>query len=107
MSKNAVLYYDGECSLCKTLAEFTLRRCRGRIEIAPWSGEVLETIALKKEGTLFKGREAWEQMLMLDPYLKQLHWLARKIGLSSVLAGSLMSLSKGAKRMCRGCSRRY
>ena len=107
MSKNAVLYYDGECTLCKTLAEFTLKRCRGEIEIAPWSGEKLATIALEIEGRTYQGRHAWEHLLLLDPYFKQLNWLAKKIGLTTVLASSLMTLSMGMKKVCRSCNRRY
>lgn len=108
----AVVYYDGNCFLCRQLASFIGNLSLGSsIELK--SSVKTDPVSLTVEvfdgeqPTQLDGPSAWEWLLVNHNSLKQVNWLAERLGLIKPTArvlsttGALLRRSIGS--FCRRC----
>lgn len=115
----AVILYDEQCALCRSLAAFARRLSHQELDVEPWqkfsltsrarelwedpgqfSADQLRVIA---DSQVFEGVHAWEWLLLHHPALKQIGWLAERLGLSTVTAKALQHTTHRARRACPWC----
>jgi predicted DCC family thiol-disulfide oxidoreductase YuxK len=114
-----ILYFDGDCSLCRNLAEFVRRFAAPNIDPRPLSespqlqreqllGGVVEprSIVLFDGQDYYKNHEAWRLLLASFPQLKGLNWLAEKLMVSGLMVSTVKILGNSARKLCRNCGRK-
>lgn len=106
----AVVYFDPECSLCRSLATFMGERVDSRImTFVPSSDPNPASIVVEfdYDGRCqrLSGEVAWAWMLSHHPALHELNWLAQKLGIAGGAARALMATGGVLKRMCWRCRR--
>lgn len=118
---NAIVLYDDKCPLCRSLAGFTQRLARSQLEVHPWSEfshseqarkiwsephlMAPDRIRVIDHATVYEGTAAWEWLLMNHPSLKQLGWLASRLGMQQVTAKALEISGRRIRRICWRCPR--
>ncbi len=114
-----MVLFDGDCPLCRSLAELAGQRTDGALKFAPWQ-EARLTLGLAAEaqaqpadklrvltgGALLEGEGAWAFLLERYEGLSALGWLAGRLGLSRPTAKLLGGSADLLKRLCRRCNGR-
>ena len=113
------IYYDKDCSLCRSLALFVEKRTKA-FRVESWQNAVA---AMKQEGdledslaqadrlrvllddeTLLEGDAAWSYLLENYEGLSSLQWMFDRLDVSSYTAGRwLEQTGHLARRLCRSC----
>lgn len=105
---NVVVHYDSACSLCTTLAGFMGQRVpKEQMTFEPSETPRPEqlTIEMMIEGQKaeLSGKEAWLWLTEHHPSLREVHWLAQKLGITEVAAGAMMRGADVLRRFCFRC----
>jgi hypothetical protein len=106
----AVVYFDPECPLCRSLATFMGQRVDShvmRFAPSPEPNPMSLVVEFEENGgwQQLSGEVAWAWMLSHHPALHELNWLAQKLGISGGTARALMAAGGVLKRMCWRCRR--
>ena len=109
-SNSAVVYFDPECSLCRSLAVFMGERVDNHVmTFVPSTERNPASIVVEFEDhgrcQRLSGEVAWAWMLSHHPALHELNWLAQKLGIAGGAARALMATGGVLKRMCWRCRR--
>jgi predicted DCC family thiol-disulfide oxidoreductase YuxK len=109
-----LLLYDGDCNLCRSLAQWIHRHSHQYWQTESWqayaarhsldSSPHLLRIAVGNE--LLEGEQAWLYLLEQDPKLRQFHWAAARLGLARPTAKLAQRTGRWLKRLCRSCPKR-
>lgn len=119
-----IIVYDDHCTLCSRLAHWSEVRLDGKVRFEPWSSycsrlennpEANSLDSPCREGrreqllyidgnTLKTGTQAWEFLLQNHPSLRELRWLAQKLGFEPQIAAHLGRAAGWLKSAwCRSC----
>lgn len=105
----AVVRYDSRCALCSMLADFSQRKMQGveGVIFAPSQEQNPDQlhVELQVEGvkTTLAGPQAWSWLLAQHPSLRELQWIASKIGLTAQ-AGRVLHYGTGwLRKFCLRC----
>ena len=104
----AVVRYDADCSLCRSLADFMAKRVvsedivfAASLENRPENLEV-EVSEGGARKTLV-GADAWQWLLEHHPTLEEMNWIAQKLGIANVTSRSMMRGADVLRRFCFRC----
>jgi len=123
MSPDHWVLFDGDCSLCRTLATLLARSAPSSLSFSPWQTFVTDatlsrglSAELKERPAdvlrvwdgqvLLEGRAAWAMLIAKTPSLKSLGWLAQRLGLEDQTATIVMKTAGALKRFCARCGKR-
>ncbi len=104
-----VVYFDGNCALCRTLASFMGARIDYNIMIflpseeqhaAELAVEIEDIDGTKKR---LSGEDAWVWILGHHPSLQELNWLAQKLGIARGTSKAMMATGDLLRRLCFRC----
>jgi hypothetical protein len=104
-----VVYFDGNCALCRTLAGFMGAKIDHNIMIflpseeqpaAQLAVEIEEIDGAKKR---LSGEDAWAWILGHHPSLQELNWLAQKLGIARGTSKAMMATGDLLRRFCFRC----
>jgi hypothetical protein len=104
-----VVLYDGGCSLCKLLANFSRERMRDVTDVVfspnaePNPKDLV--VQIRDDGviTTMTGRNAWSWLLEHHPSLRQVHWLAAKLGLTAEVSATMRRSADFLRKFCLRC----
>lgn len=110
----AVVLYDAECPLCRSLATFAARIPRPELTFAAWqdfrrsfppaiAALPADRLRVFRDGTLLEQEEAWAYLLERHPDLSALNWLAEKLGAVRATGKALDKAGAIARRLCFRC----
>jgi predicted DCC family thiol-disulfide oxidoreductase YuxK len=107
-TRPAVVRYDADCSLCRSLADFMAKRVpsdqivfAASIENRPANLEV--EVAEGGARRTLVGTEAWQWLLEHHPTLEEMNWIAQKLGMAVVASRSMMRGADVLRRLCFRC----
>ncbi len=118
LNPHLTVVFDDKCSLCSLLAEYLKKKGSPSFEILKYTDFLIshqqnlaaeprplkpENLGLIKEGRVYWGAEAWENIILSHPTLSSLSWLAQKIGVIKVTATMINSGSHIIRRLCFRC----
>lgn len=104
-----VVQYDGACPMCVMLADFSRKKMAddAGVEFRPSPEEHPQQIVVQimESGVLksLAGRDAWSWLLEHHPSLRDIHWIASKIGLTSEVSGVIMRGADMLRKFCMRC----
>lgn len=107
----ALVYFDSECPLCKSLASFMAARVDPEVmvfaanPIRGSSALVVEIQFKSSAPKILVGSEAWAWILNSHPSLQEFNWLAQKLGIARGTATSMMVAGSLLRRLCVRCKR--
>jgi len=104
----AVVRFDADCSLCRTLAGFMSARVASDVMVFKPNelGEPNKlTVEFYNHGikNSVSGEDAWAWVLEHHPILNELNWLAQKLGISRGTTRMLMGGGDLLRRFCFRC----
>lgn len=111
------VFYDNECSLCRSLAQFMARQLGGedisfiswqeyrRQQLCPPEFQQLkaDTLRVWNGKTLLSSDEAWAFLLENHPQLSALNWVSKKLGISKQVSSTLRWTGQTARKICFRC----
>lgn len=106
----AVVRFDSECSLCRMLADFMGQRVSSDdIIFEPSTAAVVRHLQVEvfkdQQSILLVDSEAWSWLLQEHPTLKELNWVAQKLGIHSATALTLQRSAEFLRKFCLRCRR--
>ena len=105
----AVVYFDSNCPLCRSLASFMAARVDSETMLFTGNPEQSsDTLMVEFEATsgdkqVLVGSEAWAWILNSHPALQELNWLAQKLGIARGTTSALMTAGGLLRRLCIRC----
>jgi hypothetical protein len=107
-ASHVVVRYDSACSLCTTLAGFMGQRvAKEQMTFEPSETprpEQLEIeMMIEGQKVELSGKDAWLWLTEHHPSLREVHWLAQKLGITGVAAGAMMRGADVLRRFCFRC----
>ena len=105
---SSVVRFSAECALCKILAQFMQQRVSidDIVFVASDTPHPEQLVVEACEGgvkTRYSGAEAWQWLLERHPALKEIHWVAQRLG---IVPASAKSMARGAdflRKFCFNC----
>ena len=103
-----VVRYDAACSLCTMLAGFMGQRVSSN-QMAfqpserPNPENVMIEMVIDDQKIELSGKAAWVWLTENHPSMRELHWLAQKIGIVEAAAASMMRGADLLRRFCFRC----
>jgi hypothetical protein len=108
----SVIYYDEDCTLCKSLALFVEKRTKA-FTVQSWqeasqeAGPVEQLRIRLENGELLEGVAAWTHLVEHYEGLRSLQWMFDRLGVPAATTGHILSQTgQMARRLCGGCGRR-
>jgi len=103
-----VVYFDGSCALCRTLASFMGARIDSNVMIFLPSHEERSTqleVEIVSDGIKkrLSGEDAWAWILGHHPSLQELNWLAQKLGIARGTSKAMRATGELLRRFCFSC----
>ena len=113
---STTVFYDQDCPLCRTLAQFMDKKVGSEISFISWQlyqgmqscpeeHRALKpnTLRVWNGHALLDENEAWRFLLESHPQLATLNWLSQKLGISKEVSGALNWTGKKARKICFKC----
>jgi hypothetical protein len=104
-----LVIYDGGCPLCVILADFSRKKMAhvtgvGFAASAESNPRELE-VQISDDASVRKlsGKEAWSWLLENHPSLREIHWLASKLGLTSEVSAVMKRGTEFLRTFCLRC----
>lgn len=107
----ALVYFDSDCPLCRSLASFMAARVDPEVMVFAanpirGSSALMVELQFKSSGPkILVGSEAWAWVLDSHPTLQEFNWLAQKLGIARGTARSMMVAGALLRRLCVRCKR--
>lgn len=112
--------YDGDCGLCRRLAEYGRTRSEDRLEFIPWAAYAATEEAARHfseeelkapparlrtlhEGQLREDREAWAAILAAYPPFETFGWIVERLGLMGAVAQATYHGARWLRNRCGAC----
>lgn len=104
----AVVRFDSECSLCRSLAGFMGQRVSSDLISFQPSTELsvqsLEVEVFKEnQKIVFSGADAWTWLMREHPSLSELNWIAQKLGIQKTASLTLQRSAELLRKFCFRC----
>jgi len=113
---STTVFYDQDCHLCRSLAQFMGKKVGEEIAFVSWQlfrelqacppeFQTLEADSLRVwDGSkLLSGDDAWQFLLETHPQLSTLNWLSQKLGIGKEVSSALNWTGKTARKLCFKC----
>jgi hypothetical protein len=103
------VFYDGGCPLCVMLADFSRKKMAHVTDVSfsasaePNPPEIVVQIRSENMIRNLVGKDAWSWLLEHHPSLREIHWVASKLGLTSEVGAVMRRSTDFLRKFCLRC----